>query len=65
MSPIYLQINDQALQPYLSGEIDQDTAFKKAADPLRTFMFSQTREKDIALFLELNHQNLTVFLEWT
>lgn len=56
MAPIYGKINDQALQPYLNGEIDQEMAFKNAVDPLRTFMFSQTREKDIALFLELNHQ---------
>jgi flagellar biosynthetic protein FliP len=63
MAPIYGKINDQALQPYLNGEIDQEIAFKKAVDPLRTFMFSQTREKDIALFLELNHQERPQTLE--
>lgn len=57
MAPIYGQINEQALQPYSAGEIDQDTALNRAAEPLRTFMFSQTREKDLELFVSLSEMD--------
>ncbi len=53
MSPVFTEIDQQALQPYLESQLDQETAFEKAAAPIREFMFSQTREKDIALFIEL------------
>ncbi len=56
MAPVYNKINDQALKPYLDGKIDQETAFNIAAKPMREFMFSQTREKDLTLFLDLNKQ---------
>ncbi len=54
MAPVYNQIDQQALQPYLNNEIDQETAFTQALDPVREFMFKQTREKDIELFLGIS-----------
>ncbi|AZR73864.1 flagellar biosynthetic protein FliP [Anoxybacter fermentans] len=54
MNPIFQEINANALQPYLAGEIGQEEALTKALDPLRNFMFRQTREKDLALFIELS-----------
>jgi flagellar biosynthetic protein FliP len=56
MAPVYQVIDQTALQPYVNGEINQDEAFDRAAQPLRTFMFDQTRQKDIELFLEINGQ---------
>lgn len=53
MAPVGHQINDDALQPYLRGDITQNEAFKKAAEPVREFMMRQTREKDLALFVNL------------
>ncbi len=53
MTPVYQQIDQQALQPYTKGEIDQTTALDRAAQPLREFMFKQTREKDLQLFIEM------------
>ncbi len=53
MAPTFSKINEEALQPYLKGRIDNETFFEKGMDPLRTFMFKQTREKDIALFIRL------------
>jgi flagellar biosynthetic protein FliP len=50
MNPVITDINKNALQPYLSNKISQSVAVDRAAKPLRTFMFKQTREKDIALF---------------
>lgn len=51
MTPVWHQINNDALQPYLDQKIDQQQALKNAAEPLRKFMFKQTREKDLALFV--------------
>jgi len=51
MSPVITEINNDAIKPYLNQEISQREAFEKAAVPLREFMFRQTRDKDIALFL--------------
>lgn len=54
MNPVFTQVNDQALQPYLRGEIKQELALKKALAPMRDFMFRQTRQKDLALFVYLS-----------
>ena len=56
MGPVYKQIDTDAIQPYLKQEIDQKTAFTRAVEPVREFMFNQTREKDIQLFLDLAHE---------
>ncbi len=53
MAPVYQKIDEQAVQPYLREEISQQEAFDKAVEPVREFMFKQTREKDIELFLSL------------
>ncbi|MUT66366.1 flagellar type III secretion system pore protein FliP [Paenibacillus sp. NEAU-GSW1] len=51
MAPTFSQVNEVALQPYLKGEISQTEAFDKAAVPMKKFMFSHTREKDLLLFM--------------
>lgn len=53
MSPVWNNINSNALQPYLREEISQDIALKSASEPLRDFMMKQTREKDLALFVNM------------
>ena len=53
MTPVWQQVNQTALQPYLENKIDQQQALQKAAEPLRGFMFKQTREKDLALFVDI------------
>ncbi len=54
MSPVWQQINTQALQPYKAQTITQEQAIDRAVAPIRKFMLTQTREKDIALFLSLS-----------
>lgn len=54
MAPVLQEVNNNALKPFMTGEIDQQTAFRQGMDPLRTFMFKQTREKDLALFVSLS-----------
>jgi flagellar biosynthetic protein FliP len=54
MQPTFSKIDQEALTPYLSGKLTTTEAFKKAEDPIRQFMFKQTREKDLALFVALS-----------
>ncbi len=57
MRPVFDQINQDALQPYLAQKIEAGPALDKAAVPLRHFMLKQTRRDDLALFLHLSHQD--------
>lgn len=54
MFPVGKQINDQALQPYLNEQIDYKVALDRAQQPLRTFMFKHTREKDLSVFYAIS-----------
>ena len=54
MAPYWSQANEQGIQPYLAGEISQEEALKKTFEPIREFMFKQTRESDLALFVNLS-----------
>lgn len=54
MAPVLGEINDNALQPYMKSEITQQVAFAKAVEPLRQFMFTYTREKDLAMFVHVS-----------
>ncbi|MCR2805024.1 flagellar type III secretion system pore protein FliP [Paenibacillus sp. SCIV0701] len=51
MAPTFGQVNETAMQPYLKGELTQTEAFDKASVPMKDFMFSHTREKDLLLFM--------------
>ena len=53
MMPLWLQINQKALQPYINEEISQEVALQEAVKPIRHFMLKQTREKDLALFVNM------------
>lgn len=54
MAPVYAEINETAIQPFMAAEIDQVEAQERAAVPLRTFMLKQTRDKDLELFVSLS-----------
>jgi flagellar biosynthesis protein FliP len=54
MAPTWQKISTEAIDPYLSEKIDQKEAFTKIEAPMREFMFSQTREKDLELFLSMS-----------
>lgn len=53
MAPVWQQINSESLQPYLNEEINTEVAYERGIEPLREFMFKQTREKDLGLFVEI------------
>ena len=54
MQPVLADLNENVMQPYMNEEISQEEAFERAALPMKTFMLKQTREKDLALFLEIS-----------
>ena len=54
MAPYWSQSNDNGLQPYLAGQITQEEAITNVLEPVREFMFRQTRESDLALFVNLS-----------
>ncbi len=54
MSPYWSAANENGIQPYLAGEISQEEAITKTIEPIREFMFKQTRESDLALFVNLS-----------
>jgi flagellar biosynthetic protein FliP len=54
MAPVFGEINTTAIQPYVKGEITQPEALDRAVVPMRQFMLKQTREADLALFVELS-----------
>ncbi len=51
MAPVWHQVNDNALQPLIEKKIDQNQALTEAVEPIRKFMISQTREKDLSLLV--------------
>ncbi|MCS6861102.1 MAG: flagellar type III secretion system pore protein FliP [Abditibacteriales bacterium] len=54
MAPVWKRVHDDALQPYLNSQIGYEEALRKGVKPLRQFMFRQTRDKDLALFIRLS-----------
>jgi len=54
MAPVFNQINEQALQPYLNKQISQEKALEEAVQPMRKFMFSQVGEKDLQLLVDIS-----------
>ncbi len=56
MQPVGERINQTALQPMLNGELTEMEALGQAGIPLREFMLRYTREKDLALFLDISRE---------
>jgi flagellar biosynthetic protein FliP len=53
MAPVGEQVNRLALEPAMAGKMTVTEALSAGAPPLRTFMLKQTREADLALFMDL------------
>ncbi len=53
MQPVWQKANKEGIQPYLNEEITFNQAVNRVTQPLRQFMFRQTREKDLALFVHM------------
>lgn len=54
MEPVWQDINKNAVIPYQNGQISQAEAFNRGAKPVQKFMLKQTREADLALFVQFS-----------
>lgn len=53
MSPVFSQINEEAIKPLDAGTITQEEAVEAAMQPLREFMYQDTERKDVDLFCDI------------
>ena len=53
MFPTFKAVNEDAIKPLSAGRITQEQAFDRGQKPIREFMFKQTRDRDLALFVKL------------
>lgn len=54
MSPIFMEINENAIQPFNNEQITQEEAIEAGMKPLREFMYGQTKRKDVQLFMDIS-----------
>jgi flagellar biosynthesis protein FliP len=54
MAPTFNQIKHVAIDPLNDHKISQKQALERGQEPLREFMFKQTRTKDLALFVRMS-----------
>jgi len=55
MTPTLRKVDSAAIEPYRHHTIDSHQAIVRGLEPIRTFMFKQTRDSDLALFVKLSH----------
>jgi flagellar biosynthetic protein FliP len=55
MAPTLHKVDKAAIEPYRAHHIDAHQALVRGLEPMRTFMFKQTRDSDLALFVKLSH----------
>ena len=53
MAPTYAQVNAEAIGPYLEDQINLSTAVQRAGVCVKEFMLRQSRQTDLALFVEM------------
>ncbi|MFW2340761.1 MAG: flagellar type III secretion system pore protein FliP [Acidimicrobiia bacterium] len=53
MGPVFSEVNEQAIQPFLEGELTTEEAMDIGYGPIRDFMLSQTDEDDLRLFMDM------------
>ncbi|MCB1538460.1 MAG: flagellar type III secretion system pore protein FliP [Rhodospirillales bacterium] len=55
MAPVLQTAYSDGIKPLLDKSIDETTAIERATDPFKAFMLKQTRDDDLALFIDLSH----------
>ena len=59
MAPVFEEVNQVALQPYMEESLAPQDALTTASVPFRHFMLEQTREADLDMFMRLsNHDDV-------
>ncbi len=55
MSPVFEKVYSDAWKPYSEDQITFEQALDKGSAPLKAFMLRQTRESDLALFVQISN----------
>ena len=55
MGPVFDEVNETALKPYMEEKITAEQALTAAKDPMKSFMLAQTREDDLAMFARIGN----------
>ncbi len=58
MMPVFNDVYDNALEPYMDEEVSAQKAIAAAIIPFRTFMISQTRDSDINMFSQITGDSI-------
>ena len=58
MAPVFNQINDRSVQPFLDGSVSVEAAVAEGAEPLKNYMLSQVKDSDIVLMYNLAQTEL-------
>jgi flagellar biosynthetic protein FliP len=54
MAPTMNEVKEVAVDPYMAKQITEEQALERGMEPVREFMFEQTRDSDLALFIRLS-----------
>lgn len=60
MQPVLTEINTNAIEPFIAGEITQDVALDKMQTPIKIFMLKETNPEDLNLFVNLSGEESKV-----
>jgi len=58
MRPVYTEVTEEALIPFLEEEITREEAMEISEEPIKGFMLNQTRDEDLELFVEISDEEL-------
>jgi len=63
MAPVMEQMYDDGIKPYMDGQMAEDEALRKVAAPIKKFLVTHAREKDLALFIEITRSDMPEEIE--
>ena len=58
MNPVFQKMYEGGIEPYMDGRMGSQEAIEETFTPMKKFLVSHSREKDLALFLEITHEDV-------
>lgn len=58
MNPVFQKMYNDGIKPYMDGQMEWQEATRKSFEPMKHFLVSHSREKDLALFLDITGSEL-------
>lgn len=63
MNPVFQRVYEAGVEPYVDGQMGYEEALEKSSEPLKKFLVTHSREKDLALFLDITKTPLPESVE--